>query len=267
MPVGGTHIFESWDSCGGGSSSSRTSAPQSPPPPQQQVTFAFRSVQQCGSERVDVQAMQQVTQQQQMNPMMMQQQMNPMMMMMQQQQQMMMGMMGMMMGPMASPMTGAMGMMGGPMAMTMMGSLSGVADETPEEMQHRLGQQVMTNTMRALRNREAADNGDEVDEDGADDVTPGPSSNVQHPNYRPPDMEHIPGLTDRRFEGVVTTWNEQRAYGFVECKDIREKYPNGDVFLHANQRRNFKRGDHVSFNVFLNFKGRPQATELRRRRP
>lgn len=41
-----------------------------------------------------------------------------------------------------------------------------------------------------------------------DDLPPGPSSDMSHPSYRPPDMEHMPGITDRRFEGRITSWFE-----------------------------------------------------------
>merc|ERR1740123_436185 len=127
-----------------------------------------------------------------------------------------------------------------------------------------MSQQVMAKTMAAMNRREVEDDEDEEGEDGVEDVPPGPSSNVTHPNYRPPDMEIVPGLTDRRFEGVLKLWVEDKGFGFIMCEDIRKRYPD-DVFLHSNQKRNFGRGDHVSFGVFLNFKGKPQATELRRR--
>ena len=46
------------------------------------------------------------------------------------------------------------------------------------------------------------------DVDDGDDLPPGPSSDINHPSYRPADMEHIPGITDRRFEGRITMWFE-----------------------------------------------------------
>jgi len=191
------------------------------------------------------------------NPMMM----NPMMAMMGggMNPMMMNPMMAMMMNPMMAMMNG---MMGGGAGM-MGGSSSATADpdEDPEQMQRRLGKQVMANTMAALRRGEMKD--DVVDED-EDDVQPGPSPNVHHPNYRPANMEIIPGLTDRRYEGVIKLFVEEKGFGYIACEELRNKYPD-DVFLHHLQKRHFVMGDHVSFNVFLNFKGRPQATELRRR--
>merc|ERR1719343_1947735 len=165
----------------------------------------------------------------QANPMM--QQPNPMMaMMMMQQQCMMMQMMGQMMNS-------GMGMMGNPSPMR----APEPADEEPEETQRRMGQQVMANTMAALRRSETQADADEGDE-GAEEVAPGPSSNVHHPNYRPADMEIVTGLTDRRFEGMLKVWFEDKGYGFIECQEIRGKYPDGDVFLHQNQKRHFERG-------------------------
>merc|ERR1712129_19282 len=134
-------------------------------------------------------------------------------------------------------------------------------DEDPEDTQRRLGKQVMANTMAALRRSETAD---DVEEDDVDDVPPGPSPNVHHPNYRPADMEVVSGLTDRRYEGIVKLFVEEKGFGFIACEELREKYKD-DVFLHHYQKRHFGMGDHVSFNVFRNFKGRVQATELRRR--
>merc|ERR1719221_819741 len=108
-------------------------------------------------------------------------------------------------------------------AMAMMGPPAGVpepASEEPEEAERRMGQQVMANTMAALSRRDAEDDVDE----GGDDVAPGPSSNVNHPNYRPADMEIVPGLTDRRFEGVLRLWVEDKGFGFIMCDEIRKKY-------------------------------------------
>lgn len=41
-----------------------------------------------------------------------------------------------------------------------------------------------------------------------DDLPLGSSSDASHPSYRPPDMEHMPGITDKRFEGKITMWFE-----------------------------------------------------------
>lgn len=143
------------------------------------------------------------------------------------------------------------------------GPVGGAVASDPEEAQRRLGRQVMANARAAVRRRAAED--DEDDPEG-DEVAPGPSPNVHHPNYRPNDMELVPGLTDRRFEGRLTLWFEDKGYGFIESEEIKKMFPDMDVFLHQNQRRHFNRGDYVSFSVFLNFRGKPQGTELRRRK-
>jgi len=124
----------------------------------------------------------------------------------------------------------------------------------PEETQRQMGRQAYANAVAAMNRR------DQNDDD--DDVPSGPSSSVHHPNYRPPDAEPVPGLTDKRFEGRLKLWFEDKGYGFIECNGIKQ-FPDVDVFLHQNQKRHFWRGAWISFGVFLNFRGKPQATELR----
>jgi len=161
-----------------------------------------------------------------MNPMMQQMQM----MQMQQMQLQQMMMMGNMMGNM---------MMGGG------GSCS------PMSM---MGGQVQATQSQPVQEQE-----EEID------IPAGASSTVGHPNYRPPDAETVPGVTDKRFEGRIRLWWDAKGHGLIECEEVRLKFPGQDgVFLHDSQRRHFKKGDAVSFGVFVNFRGRPQATELRR---
>lgn len=106
----------------------------------------------------------------------------------------------------------------------------------------------------------------EEEEDRDDDVPPGPSTTLNHPNYRPPDMEQVAGVTDKRFEGRIKMWFEDKSYGFIATDGLKEvpRFHGMDVFLHLSQKRHFKRGDSVTFNVFVNYRGQPQATELRR---
>mmetsp|Transcript_66271 Transcript_66271/g.155998 ORF Transcript_66271/g.155998 Transcript_66271/m.155998 type:complete len:184 (+) Transcript_66271:3-554(+) len=96
-----------------------------------------------------------------------------------------------------------------------------------------------------------------------DDLPPGPSSDMNHPSYRPPDMEQMPGVTDRRFEGRITMWVEDKGYGFIGNDELKQKFHGMDVFLHMSQKRHFNQGDVVTFSVFKNYRGQPQATELR----
>mmetsp|Transcript_109016 Transcript_109016/g.348032 ORF Transcript_109016/g.348032 Transcript_109016/m.348032 type:complete len:231 (-) Transcript_109016:249-941(-) len=186
--------------------------------------------------------------------------MNPQMMMMQQmammQQMHLMGAMAMMGGCGGC---GSCGGMGGCMPMA-------PPSEDPEETQRILGRRVLANT-RAAISRQAAREATRDDEEGSDaEVPPGASTNSQHANYRPADTKVVPGLTDKRFEGRLKLWFDDVGYGYLDCDEIKSQYPEGDVFLHHCQKRHFVRGDYVSFNVFLNYRGRPQATELRRRK-
>ena len=96
-----------------------------------------------------------------------------------------------------------------------------------------------------------------------DPYPPGASCNINHPHYRPPDMEVVPGLTDKRFVGVIYLWFEDKGYGFIDCPEITKKCGQ-DAFVHRTQRKGFKRGQYVSFSVYLNYRKKPQATELRR---
>merc|ERR1719167_421493 len=93
-------------------------------------------------------------------------------------------------------------------------------------------------------------------------------SNVLHLAYRPPHAELVLGITDRRFEGTIRSFSDKEGYGFLRCADFEQAWlakglPKNDVFLHRNQKGPFDQGDFVSFAVFLNFRGKPQATDLR----
>lgn len=108
------------------------------------------------------------------------------------------GMMGSNMNPMAMT---PMGM--NPMAMMMMGAAM-------------MGQVMMagsgTGDMAVQQQKLPA--ADDDDEEGTGSY--GSSFNVNHPNYRPPDMEQIPGVTDKRFVGRIKFWFENKGFGFIE---------------------------------------------------
>lgn len=199
-----------------------------------------------------------------------------MMMMRQQQMMMQMGQMAMMnpmafMNPMA--MMGMAGMapmvqgMGGMNPMAQMAQPTSIQDldVESEETRRILGQQAYANAVAAMETieKKRARGDDEESEDELDDVPPGPSSNVHHPHYRPPDMEPVLGLTDRRFEGHIEKWFDDTGFGFIECDEITKRFGR-DAFLHRTRRKHFQRGDYVSFSVFLDYRGKPQATELRK---
>jgi len=106
---------------------------------------------------------------------------------------------------------------------------------------------------------EAAPQGD------TDDLPAGPSPNAEHPCYRPADAPVIPGVSDKRFEGQIKMWFEEKGYGFIDQPELKMKFNGMDVFLQNHQKRHFEKGDFVSFSVFKNYRGQPQATELRRK--
>ncbi|CAE8650425.1 unnamed protein product, partial [Polarella glacialis] len=64
----------------------------------------------------------------------------------------------------------------------------------------------------------------EAEESDGDDYPPGPSPSINHPHYRPPDMEPVSGLTDKRFVGVMYLWFEDKGYGFIECPEITKRF-------------------------------------------
>ena len=97
-------------------------------------------------------------------------------------------------------------------------------------------------------------------DDEEDTSTYGSSFNVNHPNYRPPDMEPKPGITDKRFVGRIKFWFETKGFGFIESEEFSKVFRgDSDVFLHHFQKRHFQRGDLVEFSVFTNFRGKPQG--------
>lgn len=89
-----------------------------------------------------------------------------------------------------------------------------------------------------------------------------PVMQVPHQTGRPSNMQHIPGVTDRRWEGVITGYKVEKGFGFIRCPELRAMYPEKDAFLHKNQLGNFNDGDAVSFAVSFNKEGKPQAMEL-----
>merc|ERR1711972_125657 len=102
------------------------------------------------------------------------------------------------------------------------------------------------------------------DDDGGKGGKNGPTSD--DPNFRPEKSEEVPGITDQRWEGSIKAWFDDKGYGFIESPDLKKKYPDADVFLHAGQRQEFKKGAWVTFGVFMNNRGKPQATELKKYR-
>jgi len=78
----------------------------------------------------------------------------------------------------------------------------------------------------------------------------------------PPSANDVPGITDRRHEGVLKSFNERNGFGFIENDELKGRYGN-DVFVHHAQMGNFRVGQALTFNVFLNKDEKPQAKDIR----
>mmetsp|Transcript_60353 Transcript_60353/g.156650 ORF Transcript_60353/g.156650 Transcript_60353/m.156650 type:complete len:694 (-) Transcript_60353:41-2122(-) len=78
----------------------------------------------------------------------------------------------------------------------------------------------------------------------------------------PPALANLPVIQPPvRFNGVVKSFNELKGFGFISCAEMVEAH-GCDVFLHKDQRKEWKPNDEVSFIVRLNRDGKPQAYDL-----
>ncbi|CAK8987428.1 unnamed protein product [Durusdinium trenchii] len=79
-----------------------------------------------------------------------------------------------------------------------------------------------------------------------------------------PDLTYPPirAITERRSEGVIKTFYEQKGYGFITCEELQKVFGN-DVFLVGQQFNGFQVGQQVTFAVALNKDNKPQAYDLR----
>jgi len=213
--------------------------------------------------------------------------MNPMQAMM----QMMGGQMGQQMG---GQMGGQMGQMGmNPMAMMGMNPMAAMAAMSMGGMGSMMAPMMAMQNMAAQNNNASQEDAESIQEREAAmaktlsqslragaasseettvsaGMTGGGSaarSNVLHLAYRPTNSENIHGVTDKRFDGVIKVFIERDGYGFV-CSEAFDEvweakgHKKVDVFLHRNQKGHFEQGDTISFGIFMNFRGRPQATDL-----
>merc|ERR1719401_1947076 len=62
--------------------------------------------------------------------------------------------------------------------------------------------------------------------------------------------------------GSIKSFSHASGYGFIENDQVKAEY-GGDVFLSHAQLGEFKAGDQVAFDLFLNQQGKPQAKDLR----
>jgi len=84
------------------------------------------------------------------------------------------------------------------------------------------------------------------------------SGNAQLPAPQPPPDFDM----DKRYVGVIKSFNTAKGIGFVDCAEITEKF-GCDVFLHASQILHDEEvGDVISFSVQLGRLGQPRAKDI-----
>lgn len=76
----------------------------------------------------------------------------------------------------------------------------------------------------------------------------------------------LTAITENKYIGKIKSFNEQRQYGFISCKETEDLF-GGDVFLHGSQYHNQQVGTQVSFAVFLNKDHKPQAFDVENPHP
>merc|ERR1719476_617888 len=82
--------------------------------------------------------------------------------------------------------------------------------------------------------------------------------NAQMPTPQPPPDFDM----DKRYVGVIKSFNTAKGIGFVDCPEITEKF-GCDVFLHASQILNDEEvGDVIQFTVQLGRLGQPRAKDI-----
>merc|ERR1712228_817488 len=81
----------------------------------------------------------------------------------------------------------------------------------------------------------------------------------------PPTSEEVEGVTNVRWNGTLKSFNEGSGFGFIDCGELKDMYGN-DVFVHRLQVEGHftpVTGMKLSFNVFLNKDGKPQAKDIK----
>merc|ERR1719263_384885 len=59
------------------------------------------------------------------------------------------------------------------------------------------------------------------------------------------------------FTGTIKSGG--KLYGFIECPEANK----GDIFVHADERKAYKKGQTVKFTLVLNKEGKPHAIKLK----
>lgn len=65
---------------------------------------------------------------------------------------------------------------------------------------------------------------------------------------------------DGRYVGVITNFNAEKRYGFIQCEEVTQLYGK-DTFLSDQEIGQCDVGSQISFRVVVNNKGQPQARE------
>jgi len=78
-----------------------------------------------------------------------------------------------------------------------------------------------------------------------------------------PDLTYPPTkmLTERRGVGTVKSFNEEKGFGFIDCKELKEIF-GADVFVHKKQIEGLPVGTYVNFAVALSKDCKPQAYDV-----
>merc|ERR1719296_317844 len=85
----------------------------------------------------------------------------------------------------------------------------------------------------------------------------GPCGGQQLPTAPPADFD-----MEKRYVGVIKSFNTAKGIGFVECAEVTQQFGN-DVFLHASQILNNEEvGDVIQFTVQLGKLGQPRAKDI-----
>merc|ERR1712187_10997 len=62
------------------------------------------------------------------------------------------------------------------------------------------------------------------------------------------------------YSGQIKSFAKKGGYGFIECADLAE---HGDIFLHWDEIKGYKKGQTVKFTAFLNKEGKAQAKDVK----
>lgn len=95
--------------------------------------------------------------------------------------------------------------------------------------------------------------------------------NPQARDVGPPEMASPPSTTtkatggspqgEERHTGTIQSFIPEKKCGFIHCKALYARYGK-DIFVAVDEMGSYSTGDNVSFRLFVNSRGMPQAREL-----